>query len=302
MKNKMLLSIVVVLSLVLSVVICLKEKTDHSFFNEKTIKIKTEENKVEELNLEEYLIGVLAAEMPASFEEEALKAQAVASRSYALYKMQHTTEEYDILTDITNQAYITPLEMQKNWQQDYEKYYQKIKNAVKETEKEIMTYQQEVIEAFYFSMSNGATEDSLLVFNEKVPYIESVESKWDNETIKNFEVTTTFSKNEFCKLLTIENCNQIQIENITFTPSHRVQNITINQKNFSGITLRKLLNLRSTDMEITLENEKIQITTKGYGHGVGMSQYGANGMAKEGYSYKDILNHYYKDITIQKMV
>lgn len=302
MKNKMLLSIVVVLSLVLSVVICLKEKANHSFFNEKTIKIKTEENKIKELNLEEYLIGVLAAEMPASFEEEALKAQAVASRSYALYKIQHTTEEYDILTDITNQAYITPLEMQQNWQQDYEKNYQKIKNAVKKTEKEIMTYQQEVIEAFYFSMSNGATEDSLLVFNEKVPYIESVESKWDNETIKNFEVTTTFSKNEFCKLLTIENCNQIEIDNITFTPSHRVKNITINQKNFSGITLRKLLNLRSTDMKITLENENIQITTKGYGHGVGMSQYGANGMAKEGYSYKDILNYYYKDITIQKMV
>ena len=303
MKNKILLGVVVVLSIVTLVVVSKKE-ANHSFFNnEETIKVKTKEEKIEELKLEDYLIGVLAAEMPASFEEEALKAQAVASRSYAMYKIIHNeNEEYDILTDVTNQSYITNEEMKTKWSNNYDYYLNKITNAVQNTEKEVMYYNGEIIEAFYFAMSNGATEDAQSVFQQELPYIKAVTSSWDNESLNNFQVTKTFTKENFCNSLKLEECNRINIDNINYSGSHRIRNLTINNKEFLGTELRTLLDLRSTDFDIDIDGSEIIITTKGYGHGVGMSQYGANGMAKEGYDYKDILNYYYNDITINKMV
>ncbi len=304
MKNKILLGVVVILSLINIVVICTK-KTDHSFFNEeeeKKITVKTSDNQLENLNLEDYLIGVLAAEIPASFHEEALKAQAVASRTYALYKIKtNKNENYDILADISNQAYITKEEMKEKWQEGYDHYLEKITKAVNETKNEAMFYHDEIIESFYFSMSNGYTEDASFVFSESLPYIKSVSSKWDNESLNNFEVTTTFSKEDFCTKLGIANCQDLTMNNKTYTNTHRINTITINNQEFKGTEIRKKLNLRSTDFTIDLK-DTITITTKGYGHGVGMSQYGANGMAKEGFNYKEILNHYYKDISIKKIV
>lgn len=303
MKNKVLIGVVVVLSIIALAVISSKE-TNHSFFDkEDTIKIKTKEEKIEELKIEDYLIGVLAAEMPASFEEEALKAQAVASRSYAMYKILHNeSEDYDILTDVTNQSYITKEEMQEKWKNNYSFYLNKITDAVQDTEKEVMYYNNEIIEAFYFAMSNGSTEDAKTVFQTDLPYIKATSSSWDNESLNNFEVTTTFTKEKFCELLKLEECKIIKIDNINYSASHRINNLLINNKEFQGTEVRSLLNLRSTDFEIDVDNNEIYITTKGYGHGVGMSQYGANGMAKDGYNYKEILNHYYNDITINKMV
>ena len=303
MKNKILLGIVVILSFV-SILVVKRKGEDHPFSNEeKNIKIKNEENNIENLNLEEYLIGVIAAEMPASFEVEALKAQAVAARSYALYKIEHTkNQEYNILTTVTDQSYITNEEMKEKWQMDFEKYFTKIKNAVDETKGEVMVYNNEIIESFYFAMSNGKTEDSIAVFQETLPYITSVDSKWDNEELKNFLVSIEISKTEFCEKLSLNNCQSITINDINRSSSNRITKLKINNQKFSGTEIRHLLNLRSTDFEINVNGEKITITTKGYGHGVGMSQYGANGMAKEGYTYKEILNYYYKDIAIKKMV
>ena len=302
MQNKILLAIVVILSIVYIAVI--GYKNNHSFFSEeKNIKIKDKENNIQKLNLEEYLIGVLAAEMPASFQEEALKAQAVAARSYAVYKIENSkNKEYNILTDVTDQSYITKEEMKDKWQNDYELYYNKIKDAIYNTKNEVMYYQNEVIEAFYFSMSNGKTETALNVFQQDIPYIESVESKWDNDKIKNFEVTKEITKKDFCLLLELSTCNSINTKILETSESNRVIKILINNKIFLGTEIRKKLNLRSTDFEIETQNENIMITTKGYGHGVGMSQYGANGMAEEGYTYKEILNYYYKDINIKKLV
>lgn len=302
MKNKILLTVVVILSFVCIAVIGFKD--NHSFLSEeKNIKIKDKENEIQELNLEEYLIGVLAAEMPASFEMEALKAQAVAARSYAVYKIEHTkNQDYNILTDVTDQSYITTEEMKEKWQDDYGKYYNKIKNAVEETKNEVIYYNNEIIEAFYFSMSNGKTENAQTVFNQVLPYITSVDSKWDNEEIKNFSVTKEFSISDFCQKLSLTNCNNIDIKIIEKSDSNRVVKLSINNKNFLGTDIRKKLNLRSTDFEIAVFNEIVTITTKGYGHGVGMSQYGANGMAKDGYTYQEILNHYYQGISIKKMV
>jgi stage II sporulation protein D len=280
-----------------------KEESNHSFLSTKEIKIKDKNNEIQTLDIEDYLVGVLAAEMPASFEEEALKAQAVAARSYAIYKINHSENTtYDILTDVTNQSYISKEEMQEKWQNDYEKYLGKITNAVNKTKNEVMYYDNEVIEAFYFSMSNGKTEEAATVFSEDLPYLKSVDSSWENEELKNFLVTTEFSKKEFLEKINQENSNEIIITDITKTASSRISSLVINNVTYTGTELRKLLNLRSTDFTIEEQENKVLITTKGYGHGVGMSQYGANMMAKEGYNYQEILNYYYNDIIINKMV
>ncbi len=303
MKNKILLVLVLILSIVLVGVV--KFKKNHSFFNDenKTIKVKTKEEEIKELDIESYIVGVLAGEMPASFETEALKAQAVASRSYAIYKILHNTDKnYDVLSDITNQVYITKEEMKEKWGTSYTYYLNRIEDAVNSTENEVMYYDDEIIEAFYFSMSNGATEDAKSVFQEDLPYIKSVSSSWDNESLNNFLVTTKFTLEEFCSKLKLESCQSIQIDAVNYSGSNRVNSIVINNQKFKGTEIRSLLNLRSTDFSIDINENEIAITTKGYGHGVGMSQYGANGMAKEGYNYKDILNYYYQDITINKMV
>lgn len=302
MKNKLLLMVVVVLSVILlGIVVNKKEQKIEHKKEENLINVKNNDTEeVEQNDLEEYVLGVVAAEMPASFSYEALKAQAIAARTYAVYKMKNTKEEYDVIADVSNQAYITEEQMKEKWQQEFSTYYEKIKKAVKETEKEIMYYNGEVIESFYFAMSNGKTENVSAVFGESLPYLISVESKWDNETIKNYEVNTQLSTAEFCNKLNIS-CNSIVINNQIYDDTGRTKEITINEKQFSGTDVRKLLGLRSTDFTIEINGEIINIKTKGYGHGVGMSQYGANGMAKEGYDCYEILKYYYKDIEIKKM-
>jgi len=314
LNNKILIKIIAVLSIILVLVVSFRSKTNFSFGeennsenNEKQEYIKTETIRVYnpstsdilEMNLEDYIIGVVAAEMPVSFELEALKSQAVAARTFAMYKKKHSKADYDVQIGVSDQAYNSIEEMQKKWAENFNSNYQKVQTAVNQTKGEILTYQGEVIESFYFSMSNGYTEKSELVFQEALPYITSVESSWDNDTLNNYEVTKEISREEFCHTLNIS-CEQIEITNINRTDSGRVSNITINTKTFTGVQLRQLLTLRSTDFQIE-PNETIKITTKGYGHGVGMSQYGANGMAKEGANYQEILNHYYQNIEFSKI-
>lgn len=296
MQNKYLIIIIVVLSILAIVSSPNKEET--AYFNDDLVNVTVKDvdsNEETNLDLEEYVVGVVAGEMPASFEIEALKAQAIAARSYALSKIETSTESYDLVTDITNQVYITTEDMQEKWGEDYDFYYDKIKNAVSATKNLVMEYEGDVISAYYFAMSNGATEDVSLVFGESRDYLKSVDSSWD-ESVKNFSVTTTFTKEEFCSKLSID-CSNITIGAIDRSSTNRVNTIVINDKEFKGTTLRALLGLRSTDFTIDISDD-IKITTKGYGHGVGMSQYGANEMAKNGASYEEILNHYYKDIDI----
>ena len=296
MQNKYLIIIIVVLSIIAIVSSPNKEET--AYFNDDLVNVTVKDvdsNEETNLDLEEYVVGVVAGEMPASFEIEALKAQAIAARSYALSKIETSTESYDLVTDITNQVYITTEDMQEKWGEDYDFYYDKIKNAVSATKNLVMEYEGDVISAYYFAMSNGSTEDVSLVFGESRDYLKSVDSSWD-ESVKNFSVTTTFTKEEFCSKLSID-CSNITIGAIDRSSTNRVNTIVINDKEFKGTTLRTLLGLRSTDLTIDIADD-IKITTKGYGHGVGMSQYGANEMAKNGASYEEILNHYYKDIDI----
>lgn len=293
--NRILIIIVVILSLI---VINMRSSTSttSSFVEEQIIKVKNKNDEINDLKLEEYVVGVVAAEMPASFSIEALKAQAVASRTYALYKINQNNVDYDVVTTVSNQSYITISEMQIKWGSDFDKYYNKIMNAVETTKNLVMKYDNEVIEAYYFAMSNGYTEDVSAVFQEDRAYLKSVKSSYDNEALNNFSTTKEFSKQDFCTKLSID-CNEIDISNIKRSATNRVNEITINGKNFKGIDVRKLLGIRSTDFTINIADNVI-ITTKGYGHGVGMSQYGANGMAKEGYNYEEILKYYYQDIEI----
>lgn len=298
MKNKILLGVVVILGVILVVV---SNKNTNHFSNENINILVKDNEEVKNLNLDDYLLGVLAAEMPASFEMEALKAGAVASRTYALYKMKNKNQDYDILASTINQAYVDIDSMKAKWLDDFDKYKNKLKQAISDTKDEVMFYNDEIIEAYYFSMSNGKTEESENVFKENLPYIKSVDSAWDNETINNFIYQKEISKEEFCHSLEISDCQNIIITDIKKDSSGRIASLLINNKLYEGTSIRTKLDLRSTDFEIAIK-DKIIITTRGYGHGVGLSQYGANGMAKEGKNYQEILNYYYNDILIKKFV
>ena len=245
------------------------------------------------VDLEEYIIGVVAGEMPALFHEEALKAQSIASRTYLIHHLQ-SNKTISNTTD--DQVFLTKEEMKDKWKDDYDKYYEKIKQAVTATKNLIMYYDNKPIKAFYFSKSNGYTASSISVFNEQYEYLTIVESPYDQDNLNTIEI----SKKDFCIKLNIT-CNQISITNITKDKSNRVSKITINNKEYKGTQIRKLLSLRSTDFNFKLKKDTIEITTKGYGHGVGMSQYGANNMAKLGYTYEEILKYYYQDIKIDSI-
>ena len=298
MQNRLLLLVTIFLYFVLLFI----SSRNTTFFNDKQdIIIKdSNTNEISKMNLEEYVVGVVAAEMPASFSIEALKAQAIASRTYAVYKIRNSTKNYDVVTDVSNQSYIDVEKMKTKWKEDFEKYYAKIKKAVNDTSGLILTYNNKVIEAFYFAMSNGFTEDASLVFNEDRDYLKSVESKYEDESLKNFRVEKEFDKKEFCNKLEIS-CNMISITNFNRSKTGRVNYIDINGITYKGTEFRKKLALRSTDFDIKYNNDKVIVITKGYGHGVGMSQYGANGMAKAGFNYDDILKYFYKNIEINSI-
>lgn len=245
--------------------------------------------------LEDYVLGVVACEMPASFNEEALKAMSVAARTFALYKI-NTNKNYTLKSTTSDQCYISTKEMKNKWKDNYDKYYNKIKEAVEETKDEYMTYNGDVIISFYFSTSNGYTENCENVFSQKLDYLVSVPSTFESRYNYN-EKTVKLSTKSFLNKLGI-NDDKIEKIKIDRSDTNRINSITINNKKFKGTKFRSLLSLRSTDATIKYDNDYVYIDTKGYGHGVGMSQYGANAMAKLGYKYDDILKYYYKGIEI----
>jgi len=259
------------------------------------VSIHRGDNSIVELELEQYLIGVVGSEMPASFNIEALKAQAIVARTYALKRIS----ENKILTDNTStQVYKDNNELKQIWKNDFDKYYKKIENAVLSTKGIVIKYNNKYIDAVYHSTSNGYTEDAINVWGYSIPYLKQVESKYD-VNVSSYKREKVFTFVEISNLI-----DTIIGENTEFilerNESNRVKIVKINDIEIDGITFRNLLGLRSTDFTIEIKNENVIITTYGYGHGVGMSQYGANSMANSEYNYKDILNHYYKNVTIEK--
>lgn len=254
---------------------------------------------IENVPIEEYVVGVVAGEMPVEFELEALKAQAVAARSYVMKQVEkNIKKEYDVVDTVLNQVYLDRNHLTQVWKESYTNNINKIKLAVLSTKGEYISYDGKVAEALFFSTSPGITENSEDVFSSKVDYLRSVDSHWD-EISPVFVTNTTFTLEEFYNLLGLDYNKNLNIEITDTTKTGRIKTIKINGKEMTGSFVCSKLKLRSTYFEIIKEDTKIIIKNKGYGHGVGMSQYGANGMAKEGYNYKDILKHYYTGIEIK---
>ena len=242
----------------------------------------------ENIVLENYIIGVVACEMPALYNDEALKAQAIAARTYASYQSDNNIK---LLTTTDDQCYITEGEMKEKWGHDFETYHKKIKNIVNSTKGIVMNKNNKLFKSFYFSTSNGYTENSQTVFKEE--NLKSVNSSWD-KTSKNYYKEIEFTKENLENILG----QFTNIKIIKRNKTNHVEEIKIDNKIMTGIEFRKKLKLRSTDFEIEKKDKIYTIKTYGYGHGVGMSQYGANELAKKGYTYEEILDYYYSEIDL----
>ena len=261
------------------------------------VTIKRKSGLITNIEIEEYVIGVVGAEMPASFNEETLKSQAIIARTYALSVLS----KGKILTDNSStQNYKDNNELKQLWGSNYDKYYNKIKNAVNDTKGLYLTYDGKIIDAVYHSTSNGQTEDAKYVWGTSKPYLVTTDSPYDT-TNKSYNYEKFLSYKEISKKLNIEVDENLSFEILSYTTSKRIDKIKINNKVFSGVEIRNLLGLRSTDFELNIQDDGIIFKTKGYGHGVGMSQYGANGMANAGFNYEQILKHYYKGVKLTKI-
>lgn len=267
------------------------------------VRVKHEDTgEIEAVPFEEYITGVLAGEMPVSFHIEALKAQALAARSYVMKKMEYNVnKDYDVVDTIMNQVYLSNDYLKQVWNETYDEKINKIKTAVMETKGEYVSYDGKVAETFFFSTSVGATENSGEIFESQLPYLVSVESMWDADVSPLYSTDKVITLEEFYKKLGLNYSNELKIEKLNTTATGRTKKIKINGTTFSGSDVMNSLNLRSTFFEIKQNGSNVTITVKGYGHGVGMSQYGAEGMAQKGYTYDEIIKHYYTGVDIKKI-
>ncbi len=260
------------------------------------------------MDLEQYVVGVVAAEMPAAYDFEALKAQAVATRTYTLYGMVHggchTDPEADVCTNSKCcQAYSSPERMQNSWGNDYVKNYNRVAQAVMETAGEVLVYDGKLCDALYHACSGGQTEDSENVYANAIPYLRGVESPYEDPMR---EEDVDFGEDAVTELIaakypesgiTHENVRD-GIGIVSTYPSGRVKELRLGKTVITGKQARSLFGLRSTMFTFRWGEEAIVFHTKGYGHGVGLSQNGANGMAKHGSDYREILLHYYTGASI----
>ena len=261
------------------------------------VSVRRSSGDVISLELEDYVIGVVSAEMPALFSSEALKAQAVIARTYAL----KANSVGRVLSDNeSSQSYKSDGELYNLWGANYSSYYNRIRDAVMSTKGMYLTYNGNYIEAVYHSTSNGYTEDSLNVWGNYYPYLISVDSSFDNSN-PSFSMSKSFSYDELSSKLGIDVSVDSVFNFLGLTGSGRVSGISVDGNYFSGVDFRNKLGLRSADFDILKTDGGVVFTTRGYGHGVGMSQYGANGMGKAGYSFSDILFHYYPGVSLEQL-
>ncbi len=303
MKKTLITTLIILIIPVIIIKILTPKEIKQKRYEKKdniTVRLKREnKNIIEKIPLEKYLIGVLAGEMPVSYDIEALKAQAVAARTYTINKIeQNKTREYDVVDTTNDQVYKDEEQLKEIWKEKYNENTKKLKQAIKDTNGEYLTYDGKPIHAFFFSTSSGKTENCKDVFGESLPYLVSVSSTWD-ENSPSYEGELNLTKEEFCNKLEI-NCDNIKID-IERNETNSIKNITINNKTIKGTDFRFKLGLKSTNIEIEELNNNIIIKSKGYGHGVGMSQYGAKEMANKGYKYDDILKYYYQGVEFKKI-
>ncbi|MEG0895330.1 MAG: stage II sporulation protein D [Oscillospiraceae bacterium] len=277
-------------------------KTEYKVFNHITGETMT-------LTPKEYIMGVVAAEMPISFEEEAIKAQAVAANTYTLNLIglaNDNNTECILSTDSTIcQSYKSIDELKQLWSDDFEENYKKLDKCVSQVLNKILTYDNKPIACAFHSLNSGITEDAKNVWHQDIPYLKPVSSKGDvlaetykdTKIIPKVEVTNQLKSQFNGILLPINEDEWFNI--LSRTASGNISTIGIGNIKSSGIEIRKILNLKSANFTVSYKDENFYFETIGYGHGVGMSQYGANYMATQGKSYKDILLHYYKGASLQ---
>lgn len=276
-----------------------------------------DDNKIIEMDFEEYVKGVIAGEMPVSFDIEALKAQAVAARTFAAADMisfggsgctRHVGA--DVCSDVHCQVWMSKAERFKNWDaKDAESYWAKITKAVEETKGLVITYNGKIAARLKFhSTSGGKTESSINVFGYSEPYLVSVDSP-NEEDAPNFKSTVVIKNQEFINRMKELNSKikisskslASQIKILNYTEGGRIKTIKIGDKTFSGVDIRWAMGLKSAEFSIKADSKNVTFNVRGYGHGVGMSQWGANEMAKRGSKFDAILKHYYKGVEIKSI-
>lgn len=270
-------------------------------------------NKTKKMDLEKYLWGVVAAEMPASFEEEALKAQAIAARTYTLYRMKYPSPNHsaaDICTDSTCcQAWISYQDRLEAWSDNVEKEYaKKITAAIEETRGQVIYYQDEPIMAAFHASSAGVTKSAAEVWGKDIAYLQAVKSPEDKKLVPNYYSVVTVTTSAFKKTL----LNAYPKADLSGKPQKWFGKTEYDRGGLpvsvavGGVTvptsaLRSLFALRSSSLTVACDGKKVTFYVTGYGHGVGMSQYGADALAKEGKRAKAILQHYYSGVKIHSM-
>jgi stage II sporulation protein D len=278
----------------------------------KVLNVKT--NKIETLGAIDYVCGVVAAEIYPSFQTEALKAQAVASFSYAVYRLEYNkknpnaTSQFkgaDFSTDSANcEAYISKDDAKKLWGKTFDYDWNKIHDAVTSVANKIMVYNNEPIAAVYCAMSSGITESSKDVWGTDVPYLVEVQSVGDT-LAPSFETKVNITQDKFKQLVLAKYSNAVfsatpaqWIDKFVRSNAGGVITAEVCGKSLRGEDIRALFNLRSANFVLTYKNNTFTFDVKGYGHGVGMSQNGSNYMALQGRKWDEILNWYYKGVQI----
>ena len=289
-----------------------KQKYDYAEYSEIKL-LHTDTNEIETIDLDEYLYGVVSAEMPASFEEEALKAQAIVARTYTIYKIINSSNKHEgaDICDSSSccQAWISKEDRLEKWdEENREEYWNKIVNAVDSTQGKIITYEGEPINAFFHANSGGATEAPIDVWGGTgYPYLQSVTTEGE-DAYSQYSSEVTVTKDEFVEKIKEEHSdfeidfsdeNCIKIEE--YTDGNRVKTITVGNLSLSGVEMRNIFKLKSANFEVTIDDDSITFEVTGYGHGVGMSQTGADSLAKEGKTYEEIIKHYYTGVEIENM-
>ncbi len=271
----------------------------------------TKEKRIEEVFLEAYVQGVLAGEMPIDFELEALKAQAIAARTYIIRRIVlkdrsgMETELADVTDTIEHQVYIPRAKLDEEWTGRQGKANRvKLERAVQETRGLVITYEGEPIQAVFFSTSNGFTENSEDYWEQQLPYLRSVASPWDEGISPRYKATIKLTKREFYRKMGLSGkraTDMLTIKATKKTAGNRIDTVTINGEDFSGREVRERLELASSEFSWTIQKDTVAITTFGFGHGVGMSQWGANGMAKESITAEAIVRYYYTGTKVEQV-
>ena len=282
-----------------------------NYQNIKLLHVST--NQVEEIKLDEYLYGVVSAEMPASFEKEALKAQAVVARTYTIYKIINSGGKHEGANICDNstccQAWISKEDRFEKWEEaSRQSNWDKIVEAVNSTQGKIITYNNEPINAFFHSNSGGMTETTDNVWGGTgYQYLQAVATPGE-ETYSQYHSEVTLSKQTFIDKIkeqhsefeidfAVEDCIKV----LEYTDGNRVKKVKIGNLELSGVEVRTILGLKSANFKITIIGDNIKFEVIGYGHGVGMSQTGADSMAKSGSTYEEIVKHFYTGVEITNL-